>query len=203
MSDPHSVTHWIEQVRRGDRAAAQPLWERYFRRLVARARQKLAGAPRGAGDEEDVALSAFDSFCRAAAQNRFPRLGDRHDLWQLLLLLTDRKAIDQRRHATRARRGGGRVADEGALPGGDSPGAGSPLDRLAGPEPTPEHAAQVAETWRRLFGRLRDPELEKVALLKMEGYGLGEIAARLGCVPRTVQRRLRLIRHIWEREGPP
>jgi len=34
----------------------------------------------------------------------------------------------------------------------------------------------------------------------MEGYGLAEIATELGCVPRTVQRRLRLIRHIWERE---
>jgi hypothetical protein len=54
---------------------------------------------------------------------------------------------------------------------------------------------------RRLFGLLRNLGLEKVALLKMEGHSLGEIAARLGCVARTVQRQLRLIRHIWEREG--
>ena len=33
-------------------------------------------------DEEDVALSAFDSFCRGAEQGRFPRLDDRDDLWQ-------------------------------------------------------------------------------------------------------------------------
>jgi DNA-directed RNA polymerase specialized sigma24 family protein len=59
----------------------------------------------------------------------------------------------------------------------------------------------MAETWRRLVGQLRDPELEQVALLKMDGYSLEEIAARLGCVPRTVRRRLQLIRHIWEREG--
>ena len=157
---------------------------------------------RRAADEEDVALSAFDSFCRAAAQRRFPRLDDRHDLWRLLLLLTDRKAINQRKHATRQKHGAGKVLNEGALPAVDSAG-GSPFARLPSREPTPEYAAQVAETWRRLFGLLRDPELEKVALLKMEGYGLGEIAARLGCVPRTVQRRLRLIRHIWEREGPP
>jgi hypothetical protein len=45
--------------------------------------------------------------------------------------------------------------------------------------------------------------LETVALLKMEGYRLQEIAERLGCVSRTVQRQPRLIRHIWEQEGPP
>jgi DNA-directed RNA polymerase specialized sigma24 family protein len=191
----------------GDPAAAQPLWERYFRRLVARARRKLAGTPRGAADEEDVALSAFDSVCRAAAQRRFPRLDDRDDLWRLLLVLTDRKASNQRRHATRQKYGGGKVLNEGALPAVDSAGD-SPLAQLPGREPTPQYAAQVTETWRRLFTLLRDPELEdpeleKVACLKMEGHSLDEIAAQLGCHPRTVQRQLRLIRHIWEREGLP
>jgi DNA-directed RNA polymerase specialized sigma24 family protein len=202
VSDPGSVTDWLGRLADGDPAAAQPLWERYFQRLVARARHKLAGTPRAAADEEDVALSAFDSFCRAAAQRRFPRLDDRDDLWRVLLVLTDRKASNQRKHATRKRRGGGQVVDEGALGPADSAG-GSPLARQASPEPTPEFAAAAAETWRRLFGLLRDPELETVALMKMEGYSLEEIAARLGCVARTVQRQLRLIRHIWEREGPP
>ena len=202
MSEPGSVTDWIGRLVGGDPAAAQPLWERYFRRLVARARHKLAGTPRGAADEEDVALWAFDSFCRAAAQRRFPRLDDRDDLWRLLLVLTDRKASNQRKHATRQKYGGGKVLNEGALAPADSSG-GSPLAQVPGREPTPEYAAQVAETWRRLFGLLRDPELEKVALLKMEGHTLGEIAAELGCVPRTVQRQLKLIRHIWEREGSP
>jgi DNA-directed RNA polymerase specialized sigma24 family protein len=202
VSEPGSVTGWLGRLVDGDPAAAQPLWERYFRRLVARARHKLAGTPRGAADEEDVALWAFDSFCRAAAQRRFPRLDDRDDLWRLLLLRTDRKASNQRKHATRQKHGGGKVLNEGALAPADSSG-GSPLAQVPGREPTPEYAAQVAETWRRLFGLLRDPELEQVALLKMEGHSLGEIAARLGCVPRTVQRQLKLIRHIWEREGAP
>jgi hypothetical protein len=58
---------------------------------VVRARHKLRGVPRRAADEEDVALSAFDNFCRAAEHGRFPDLADRDDLWQLLLVLTDRK----------------------------------------------------------------------------------------------------------------
>ena len=63
-----SVTQWIGRLKAGDPDAAQKLWERYFRRLVGLARKKLRAAPRRAADEEDVALSAFDSFCRAAGQ---------------------------------------------------------------------------------------------------------------------------------------
>ena len=38
MSVPGSVTQWIAQLKAGDRAAAQALWEGYYRLLVARAR---------------------------------------------------------------------------------------------------------------------------------------------------------------------
>src|SRR6202034_1431934 len=92
-----SVTRWIGDLKAGGAAAAQPLWERYFDRLVRLARNKLRARPRRAAveDEEDAALSAFDSFCRGAARGRFPRLTDRDDLWRLLVVLTVRKALDQ------------------------------------------------------------------------------------------------------------
>jgi len=69
--------------------------------LVGLARTKLHGSPRRVADEEDVALSAFDSFCRNAAQGRFPQLFDRDGLWKLLVLLTARKAAHQRRDELR------------------------------------------------------------------------------------------------------
>src|SRR6516225_6362744 len=101
MSSAGSVTDWLGLLKGGDSAAAQRLWEAYFRRLVGLARAKLQGTPRRATDEEDVALSAFDSFCRGAAQGRFPQLLDRLDLWQLLVLLTARKAFDLAQHERR------------------------------------------------------------------------------------------------------
>lgn len=69
-----SVTRWIGDLKAGGQDAAQPLWERYFDRLVHLARNKLRARPRSATveDEEDAALSAFDSFCRGAAEGRFP-----------------------------------------------------------------------------------------------------------------------------------
>jgi DNA-directed RNA polymerase specialized sigma24 family protein len=197
-----SVTQWIDRLKAGDRVAAQRLWERYCRRLVGLARKKLRAAPRRAADEEDVALSAFDSFCRGAEQDRFPQLHDRLDLWQLLVLLTARKAVDLAQHERRQKRGGGAVIDEAALPApGDSSAREAALDRIEGPEPTPAFAAEVAEECGRLLERLDSPELRTVALLKVEGYDNEEIATRLGCGLRTIERRLRLIRSIWEQEG--
>src|SRR5438094_451722 len=82
-----SVTGWLGQMRQGEPDAVQRLWERYFVRLVGLARQRLRDAPRRAADEEDVALSAFDSFCRGAEAGRFPLLEDRDSLWRLLVVL--------------------------------------------------------------------------------------------------------------------
>src|SRR5262249_11787280 len=84
MAAAGSVSHWLDRLQAGDHAAAQPLWEVYFQRLVALARARLQGVPRQAADAEDVALSAFDSFCRGVAAGRFPQLADRADLWRLL-----------------------------------------------------------------------------------------------------------------------
>jgi DNA-directed RNA polymerase specialized sigma24 family protein len=201
MSSPRSVTHWIGQLKAGDHAAAQPLWQRYFRRLVGLARKRLQGAARRAADEEDVALSAFDSFCRGAERGRFPQLSDRGDLWPLLVLITARKALDLVAHERRQKRGGGAVRGESALLG--RPEAEPGLEQILGREPSPEFAAQVADECRRLLGRLGDAELRAIALCRMEGDTEDEIAAKLGCAPRTIRRRLRLIRSIWTEEGTP
>jgi DNA-directed RNA polymerase specialized sigma24 family protein len=197
MTSDGSVTQWLQLLKAGDRAAAQPLWERYFRRLVALARSRLQGTPRRIADEEDVALSAFDSFCRGAEQGRFPKLEDRGDLWQLLVLLTARKAGQFVRHQCREKRGVGKILTEADLA---DAGDGDGLAAVIGNEPTPEFAALVAEQWRRLLDALADAELRQIAVWKMEGYTTEEIAAKLGCVPRTVERRLRLIRALWQRE---
>src|SRR5262249_59523795 len=106
MASKGSVTEYIDKLKAGDPVAAQMLWERYFQRLVRLARKYLQkGRPRMA-DEEDVALSAFDSFCRGAEEGRFPQLADRDNLWRLLVVLTARKASHVLRDEGRQRRGG-------------------------------------------------------------------------------------------------
>jgi DNA-directed RNA polymerase specialized sigma24 family protein len=184
-----SVTHWIGQLKAGDHDAAQRLWECYFQQLVRLARQLLLGTPRRAADEEDVALSAFGSFCLGAEQGKFPQLFDRNNLWRLLMVITARKALDLRQHERRQKRhvaGTPTAAEE--LPS---------VEDVIGPEPTPEFAAQVAEAYQQLLDRLPDPVLQSIAQWKLENYTNEEIAAKLGCVPRTVERKLRVIRGLW------
>ncbi len=203
MSSEGSVTHWFEDVGRGDSAAAQALWERYFPELVRFAREKLRGTPCRVADEEDVALSAMDSFFDAAQQGRFPNLADRYDLWRLLLRMTARNVVDLKRYEACKRRGGGRVRGESALGGAGSPDDPAALAEVIGDAPTPEFAAMMAEQCQRLLEKLPRPRLKALAVAKMEGYTNKEIAKQFDCSVRTVERELHLIREIWEHEGLP
>jgi DNA-directed RNA polymerase specialized sigma24 family protein len=198
MPTVEPITDWICQLQAADRTAAGNLWDCYFPRLVRLARQVLQGAPRRAADEEDVALSAFDSFCRGAEQGRFPQLNDRDNLWQLLVAITVRKALDQIHHERRQKRGGGKVRGESALQEGLSSDLAG-IEQIASQEPTPESAALMADECRRLFQLLDDDELRQIALWRMEGYTTEEIAGKRRCSLRRVERKLRLIRTIWEK----
>lgn len=186
MSSTDSVTGWIEALKAGDSAAASKLAGRYLHQLAALARKKLSSQPRLLDYDEDVALSAFTSLVRGAECGQFPQLLDREHLWRLLVVITLRKAIDVLRK-------------EGRRP----PVTGADVEQLLSDEPPPELAMQVEEEYRRLLDLLGDDELRAIALWKMEGLTNEAIAARLGCVPRTVERRLYLIRRLWARESEP
>jgi DNA-directed RNA polymerase specialized sigma24 family protein len=194
LSPSHSITRCIDLLKRGDHAGAEALWDSYMHRLVALARARLGHLPRRAADEEDVALSAFDSFCRRAEGGQFARLADRDDLWQLLALIIERKAIDLKRRESRKSRGEGRVVALSEVAAHDA-------DEIADPGPTPELAALVGDELRELLRRLGDDSLVSVALAKMEGYTNKDIAERLGCIEQTVERKLRSIRQIWSAES--
>ena len=197
MRDRGSITRCIDGARAGEGEAAQRLWERYFQQLVHLARRRLQTRRRGAvADEEDVALSAFDSFCRGVERGRFPLLNDRDDLWKLLVVLTVRKASDQIQHWDAQKRGGGWAAC--ATDAFAEDGWHQIVDR----EPSPELAAMLTEEYRRLRDDLAEDSLRRVLDLRLEGYTCAEIAQRLGCAVRTVTRKLEMIRTACVREAP-
>jgi DNA-directed RNA polymerase specialized sigma24 family protein len=202
MANEGSVTKWLAQAKEGDRDAVQHLWERYFEKLVALARSNMRTAPRRMADEEDVAVSAMDSFFRAVAKKRFPRLEDRDDLWVLLVTITLRKASKLVHFERRHKRGGG--ASEGDMAGAVGCSGELPaLEQIIDTEPTPELAAQAAEEYERLLGKLGDDTLRRVAISKMEGDSLEEIAQKIGSGLRSVHRKLGRIRALWVREIAP
>ncbi len=200
MSDnsEQEVTVWLGRACDGDEQAVQEIWQQYYDKLVQLARRKLGPMGRRAADEEDVALSAFHSFYRGASQGRFPKLEDRHDLWKLLVTITCRKAIGQIKSATAQKRGGGQVRGESIFQkAGQSESSTGGIGQVLGDEPTPELAAMVAETCGDMLERLDDDTLREIATFKMEGYSNEDIAEKLDCVTRTVERKLARIREIW------
>ena len=195
---------WIVSLKDGQAEAAQRLWQHYYSDLVRHAQNKLRGSSRRVADEEDVALSAINSFCKAAAAGRFPQLEDRDDLWRILLALTSRKAIRQRQSERRQKRGGGRVRGESVFVARDDFPEGRGIEQAMSSEPTPVFAAELADQMEQLLGSLPDDTLRQVAVRKMEGCTNEEVAAELGLALRSVERKLRFIREIWsEHLGEP
>lgn len=198
MQDSNSVTQWIEDLKQGDEEAAARLWERYFQQMVHAARRKLGRNTLAAGDEEDVALSAFDSLCRGAVKGNFSRLNDRLDLWPLLLTITAQKSVDRIRWEKRQRRGGGKSV----LRDTDLPVSGpiNKIDDILGAGPTPEFLAIMDEQCLRLLSQLRDDTLREIVMWKLEGHTNEGIAEFLGISVHAVGRKLRMIRLSWSKE---
>ncbi len=193
-SPPGSVSQLIPGLKEGDRQAMQQLWERYFQPMVRLARGRIHPARRRPIGSEDIALEAFLEFCEQLARpdvgQHFPQLGTREQLWKLLACFTVRTAFDfNHKQARREKvvRGESALGDEG-------------FAAFAGREPAPEFAASV----RELLDQLQDESLRTVALRKMEGCTVTEIALELDCSASTVERKLRTIRTIWKTEtGSP
>lgn len=204
MRPEGSITHWLWEPKEGDQPAAQQeLWNRYFGRLVALARTKLLrGMPRRAEDEEDVALSALDSFFRGARGGRFPDLRDRTQLWPLLVKITVRKALNQLKRQ-RAQKRGGKVRQASTQDHSGLDDDKEDIEQIVGQEPTPELAAQVAEQCNRLLDTLDNESLRSVACMKLQGYTNSEIAQELDVTARTVGRKLHRIRRQWSEDTQP
>jgi RNA polymerase sigma factor (sigma-70 family) len=179
-----SITRLIVAVQLGEDSAVGRLLEVYFDRLVQLARKRLQNLPGMATYDEDVALRSFHSLCcRLRDPARPLHLTSRDDLWRLLATRTISRAIDLiRRHRA------------GEVPGDHE------VEQLLAREPTPEQAAEMADECRRLLDLLDEPVLRQIALLKVEGYTNEEIAAKLDCVPRTIERKVSRIRLLWKQE---
>lgn len=192
-----STTAWIDQLKQGNDEAARRLWNACFEDLIRQAAIRMQGFPRRVSDEEDVAQSVFLSLCRGAAAGRFPKLNDRADLWQILIMLTHQKIVDRVRKELRQKRGGGQVQGESAWMA--TPDGMGGLDELAFKNGTDEYSLEFAETLQELLQQLHSDSLRQVAMYRFEGYSNSEIAEKMGLTSRSVERKLQQIREVWGR----
>lgn len=192
-SSDASVTKWLRQLEAGQDGAAQKLWDVFFHRLVLVVQRRLSSAAPVGADAEDLALSAFASFCRGLQNQRFTELSDRHGLWRLLVSIAIRKLLHAQRDQNRLKRGGGVGIFTQSNSFEDIPSA---LEQIIAREPTPEIAAQVEEQFDCWMNALGSNDLQRIAQWKLEGFTNDEIAAKCGLTSRTIERKLNLIRKI-------
>lgn len=184
-----SVTEWIRRLKGGDEEAATRIWERFFSRLCGLANHRLGNQARGVVDDEDLALSALNALCDGAKNDRFPRLENRGDLWSLLAMITIRKVINAR--AKEGRRG--EIAESALEAELDQMAQGKPIQGTAGES----YMDVLSATSRELLEQL-DEKLRKVAMLRLQGHTHQEIASEIGRSIPTVERNLRMVRHVFE-----
>lgn len=193
------VSSWVLHLANGNEEVSRKIWDEYFGKLVRLARRKLDGMPLRDVDEEDVALSAMNSFYQGMTQKKFENLKNREDLWKLLVTITARKATAKLRRHYAQKRGGGGIRGESVFQHDNNlfDGRDAGIGNVLGTEPTPELAMDVAENCQEMLDKLGDETLRTIALMTLEGYRTEEIASHLGCVRRTVERKLERIREIW------
>ena len=178
-----SVSMVFQRMRAGDPLAVEHLWERFRPRLLALARTTLAGRVQRVADPEDALQSAFVSFWQRTERGDFGEDLNRDDLWNVLGLITVRKALKHQERERAQKRGGGRAASE------------LPLDAIA----AKNQEADLDIVCTELL-ELLEPDLRSFALLRLMGHKNREIAEQFGCTERKVERKLQLIREVWETE---
>lgn len=190
----NDVPALLESAQDGDDDAALQIWDTYYERLVRYARHRMKGMALRATDEEDVALSALNSFFGGVRDGKLaPK--DANELWKLLATITVRKATAQLRQHHAAKRGGGKVRGDSAFDQnqvrGESSFAGCDMDSIS------PHLGVASE---ELLAKLRDPDLQRLALLRLSNYTNEEIAQQLDCSVATVKRKVAAIRGLWAAE---
>jgi len=189
-----SVTMLFRDVCAGSPEALQPLWDKYFPRLMQLARRTLGDGRQRIAGADDAVQSAFFTFWQQADAGKLDDDLRRDNLWALLSVMTVRKARRQLRKEGAQKRGGDAQRLDGDV-----------LQQLPGPEAqnafqtlSPQEFDLLSE---ELLNMLADP-LREFAFLKLMGHTNREVAESLRCTERTVERKLRLIRLAWEAELP-
>jgi DNA-directed RNA polymerase specialized sigma24 family protein len=172
MTDPDSGNELARRVAQGTESAKEEVYRRYHGGLVAFVQRELGGR-RARCSAESIAMSAWGSFLRGVAGQRY-RFDHAGALWRLLTTIARHKIYDAARDRKDAN-------------------VDLEADRLAGQEPTPADAAAVADTIEKVLDG-RPPLYGDVLQLLLGGCSVAEIARRLKRgrqQVRTVQKYLR------------
>ncbi len=178
------------QLHQRDQAAAQKLWERFFPRLRGLA-TSILGSHKIAEDADDAVQVAFFQFLQCVEGGRYDDKLRRDDMWRILARFTVMRARKILRKERAQKRGGGNTVRESELVNTDAEAVR--LDLLVSTIST----ADCDVIFEELL-HLLDDELQEIAMLRLAGYTNSEIKDFQGCSLRSVERRVHLIRSLWD-----
>ncbi|MDR1141137.1 MAG: hypothetical protein LBL62_05545 [Planctomycetaceae bacterium] len=194
----------LDGVQNQNKDALEQFWNLHFERLTTLARRKMSQVNKRVSDEEDIAISAINSFYSGLAERRFHSIQGNNELWKILATIVCRKISKQKRGESTQKRGGGQVRGESIFIAGSNSennnNERSGLGNISGTTVTPYLEVEFLDTCENLYKILEDESIRHIARLIMEGYSIDEIAAEIGCVRRTVERKLKIIREKWKQE---
>lgn len=197
---PGSITAALHALEEMDAEAAQVLWDRYFERLCAFSEGRIYRRHRRLVSPDEIAADAFMALVYGVQQKKFEKVRNRDELWQMLTLIASRLIIQTHKYHGREKRGGGFKRLSG--PNSSSATGRSTVDFLM-EEITPDSIVELEELSQRLLQLLPSDQLRQIALRRMAGYSTSEIAAELDCTTRTIERKLAMIRTVWNSFQPP
>lgn len=192
-SNPGSISVAIAGIGADDDHAATDLWNRYFQRLGTYAKKKIFPRLLRHFDEDDIANSTFMALVKGLRESRFDKVTNRDELWQMMTIIASRKIANATKFFDRQKRGGGKVKGESVF--GES-GIYSVADMVSHVFSENEYD-QFEKICDELLCGISDERTRQVAVLRLQGYSIAEIAEKLGVAPRTIDRELALIREFW------
>lgn len=183
--EPGSITRWLEEIKQGVQGEPQRrIVDHFLYQLEALARRRLKHL-HGYENEEDVALSAMNSFLMRVPANEYAGLCDRKSLWRLLAAITLNKAVTAQRKQMAQKRDVRRETS---------------LEAMLQEEPSHALLDSVVSEGNRLLESLNDQTLRTIAQMRMEGFTNEEVAASIQRSVKTVERKLLLIRKKLQAE---
>ena len=191
MRELSSFDDLLGRLRAGEEQASYEIFQRFAEPLITKAHFRLDTAIRGKVDAEDVVQSVYRTFFQRIEKGQF-ELENWESLWGLLVTITIRKCGRKAQHFRTDRRDVSREHNVG-IDDSQVPVNWEAIAR----EPTPDDVAVLAETIDELMNELKDSQRD-ILTLSLEGYSPTEIAEKIGCNPRTVQRVLKFVKKALE-----
>ena len=157
----------------------------YLPKLIRLAARKLESSKNSLVEPEDVVSSVFRTVFRRLKSGKL-ELDDDDSIWNVLVTVLVRRLQNKIRHENAAKRSINKTVELEEF-----------LTLVFSRDPDPQDAVHFNQIIEDVCKHL-NPESRNVFELKIAGYNNFEIADKLNISPRTVGRRIALIRDILE-----